>query len=122
MTFLFENFPVDSLFLLAEGVALKIYLNASKTFCVSAVQNHSIEMWMAFTSWITLVYLRPFLCLPNESNLVSNSHAKQEAATDVAALSKLVLYMKAFPVSSFTLYLLALSLDRKSPVILAQLS
>lgn len=45
--FLFrEGFPVDFLFLLAEGVALNVLLNASKPFSGSAAWNYSTEMWM----------------------------------------------------------------------------
>lgn len=45
--FLFrEGFPVDFLLLLAEGIALNVLLNASKPFSVSAVWNHSTEVWM----------------------------------------------------------------------------
>lgn len=41
-----EGFPVNFLFLLAEGVALNVLLNASKPFSVSAAWNRSTEMWM----------------------------------------------------------------------------
>lgn len=45
--FLFrEGFPVDCLFLLAEGVALNVLLNSSKPFSVSAAWNHNTEMRM----------------------------------------------------------------------------